>query len=92
MVLMLRLVQCKDSNFLGDRVIENRIYNKTQHSTLHVFVAEYEPYFYRKNGVGPYCGIEYFLINTIATKLNLTISFHPSTREALSNHWEPLSR
>lgn len=89
---ILRLVQCKENQFLENRAMENKSHNKTQISTLRVFVAVHEPYIQRERIVDMLSGTEYFLVNTIAEKLNLTISFQPSARKILASHWEAASR
>lgn len=88
---ILRLVQCKENQFLGNDVMENGSHYKTQISTLRVFVADYKPYIHRERS-DTLSGSEYFLVTAIAEKLNLTISFQPSTRELLASHWEPASK
>lgn len=89
---VLSLVHCKDTRFLGDELMKSGSHNKIQIFTLRVFVAEYEPYIYQNISGGTYDGIEYFLVNTIAEKLNLTTSYQFYNREALLNDWEPMSR
>lgn len=86
---ILRLIQCKENQFLENGAMENGSYNKTPISTLRVFFAVYEPYIHREGSVDILSGSEYFLVNTIAEKLNLTICFQPSTREILASHLEP---
>lgn len=89
---VLSLVHCKNTKFSGDRFLNMESENGTNLSILRVFIGEYEPYISQRSNADIYHGIEYLLVNTIAEKLNLTVSFQLSTRETLLNHWEPSTR
>lgn len=59
---------------------------------LNVFSANYEPFTYQNDKGVLVHGIEYFLVQTIAKKMNRNISFKKTSRRHLLERWKPMTK
>lgn len=59
-----------------DLIVENFSQSPSKNLTITISTRHYEPYMYRNDGGIYYHGIEFKLLDTLAKKFNMNLSYH----------------
>lgn len=86
--IFLQILQC-----LNCGKLENQKGIKQSSSrNLHIFAEKFKPFLYETDDNHTYIGINYFLIKTIAERLNMGISLDLASNVNRLKNWKPSTK